>query len=87
MDLRWIKYIIAGILLTVIIIFSAIAIYNIIFFKIPVSGTPIPMALPELNTVSRPVNFTDIASDDPVRQTLLTEDHAWDHIVWQVPIN
>jgi len=77
MELRWIKYLIAGVILTGIIIFSAFALYNVVVFKIPVFGPYASTALPELNTISRPVHFTEIAIDDPVRKDLLTEDQAW----------
>lgn len=77
MELRWIKYLIAGVILTGVIIFSAIALYNVVVCKIPVFGPDASTALPELNTISRPVHFTEIATDDPVRENLLTEDQAW----------
>lgn len=60
-----------------IILFSAIAIFNVLAYKIPIFDSQKTTTLPQLNTVSRPVFFTDIAADDPVRDTLLTEDDAW----------
>lgn len=66
-----------GILLITIVLFSAIAVYNVFVYKIPVFDLQKSTALPELNAVSRPVTFTDIAADDPVRSTLLTDDEAW----------
>jgi hypothetical protein len=78
MQLHRIKYLIAGILLTGLIIFSAISIYNIVAYKTPVFGPEIPNPYPEfLNTYSLPNHSTNITADDPVREKLLTEDQAW----------
>jgi hypothetical protein len=79
MNLHWIKYLIVGVILTGIIILSAIALFNAIVYKIPVFGPDKPSTFPELNTYSRPIQFTDIAIDDPVRKNLLTEDQAWEY--------
>jgi hypothetical protein len=79
MKLHWIKYLVAGIILTAIIILPAIAFFNVVVYKIPVFGPDKPMTLPELNTKSRPVNDIEIAIDDPVRKNLLSEDQAWEY--------
>jgi hypothetical protein len=75
----WIKYLGAGILLTGIIILPAIALFNVVVYKVPIFRPDKPTTLPELNTKSRPVNSTDIAIDDPIRKNLLTEDQAWEY--------
>jgi hypothetical protein len=78
MKLHGIKYLIVGMLLVTLIVFSAMGIYNVIIYKIPVIGPEIPNPYPKLlNTYSLPANYTSIALDDPVRETLLTEDQAW----------
>ena len=79
MKLQWIKYLVAGIILAGIIILPAIALFNVVVYKIPVFGPDKPTTLPELNTISRPIQFTDIAIDDPARKNLLTEDQAWEY--------
>ena len=79
MKLHWIKYLIVGIILTGIIILPAIALFNVVVYKIPFLGPEKPTTLPELNTKSRLVNDTKIAIDDPVRDDLLTEDQAWEY--------
>ena len=79
MKLHWIKYLVAGIILTGIIILPAIAFFNVVVYKIPVFGPDKPTTLPELNTKSRPIQFTAVAIDDPVRKNLLTEDQAWEY--------
>lgn len=79
MKLQWIKYLIAGIILAAIIILPAIAFLNVVVYKIPVFGPDKPTTLPELNTVSRPIQFTNITINDPVRSNLLTEDQAWEY--------
>jgi hypothetical protein len=79
MKVHWTIYLVAGILLTCVLMISAIGIYNMVIYKIPLSGQQIQTTLPELNTVSRPVNVTTIAPDDPIREQLFTEDEAWDH--------
>jgi hypothetical protein len=75
----WIKYLVTGILLAGIIILPSIALFNSIVYKIPVFGPDKPSTFPELNTYSRPIQFTDIAIDDPVQKDLLTEDQAWEY--------
>ena len=75
----WIKYLVAGILLTGIIILPAIALFNAVVYNVPVFGPDKPTTLPELNTKSRPNQFSTIAIDDPVRKDLLTEDQAWEY--------
>jgi hypothetical protein len=75
----WIKYLVAGILLTGIIILPAIALFNVVVYNVPVFGPDKPTTLPELNTISRPNQFSTIAIDDPVRKDLLTEDQAWEY--------
>jgi hypothetical protein len=42
-------------------------------------GLDKPTTLPELNTKSRIVNGTGIATDDLVRKDLLTEDQTWEY--------
>ena len=79
MNLRWIKYLVAGIILTGIIILPAIALFNAVVYKIPVFGPDKPTTLPELNTKSRLINDTNIAIDDPMRKNLLSEDQAWEY--------
>jgi len=79
MNLRWIKYLIAGIILTGIIILPAIALFNAVVYNVPIFGPDKPTTLPELNTKSRPHQFTNIAIDDPIRKDLLTEDQAWEY--------
>ncbi len=79
MKLHWIKYLVAGILLTGIIILPAIALFNAVVYNVPVFGPDKPTTLPELNTKSRLVNSTAIAIDDPLRSNLLTEDQAWEY--------
>jgi len=69
MKLHWIKYLVAGIILTGIIILPAIAIFNAVVYKIPVFGPDKPSTFPELNTKSRIVNDTEIAINDPIRKT------------------
>ncbi len=79
MNLRWIKYLIIGLILAGVIILAGVALFNVVVNKIPIFGSDKPTALPQLNTKSRPVNFTEIAIDDPVREKLLTEDQAWEY--------
>jgi len=79
MKLHWIKYLIVGVILTGIIILPAIALFNVVVYNVPVFGPDKPTTLPELNTISRPIQFTAIAIDDPLRSNLLTEDQAWEY--------
>ncbi len=79
MKLRWIKFLTAGLLLIYLLIFSAITIYNMVAYQIPVFGPDKPTTLPELNAKSRLVNDTNIAIDDPMRKNLLTEEQAWEY--------
>jgi hypothetical protein len=65
--------------MTGIIILCAIALFNVIVYKVPVFGPDKPTTLPELNTKSRLVNDTEIAIDDPMRKNLLSEDQAWEY--------
>jgi hypothetical protein len=78
MKLHWIKYLIVGVILTGIIILPAIALFNVVVYNVPVFGPDKPTTLPELNTISRPIQFSTVAIDDPVRKNLLTEDQAWE---------
>lgn len=48
MRLRWFGYLVAGIILTGIIIFSAIGIYHVVASGIPVLGPDIPANSPKL---------------------------------------
>lgn len=79
MNLRWIKYLIIGLILAGVIILAGVALFNVVVNKIPIFGSDKPTALPQLNTKNRPVNFTEIAIDDLVRENLLTEDQAWEY--------
>lgn len=78
MKFHWIKYLVAGVILAGIIILPAIALFNVVY-NVPVFGPDKPTTLPELNTKSRPNQFSTIAIDDPVRKDLLTEDQAWEY--------
>jgi hypothetical protein len=79
MNLRWIKFLIIGVILTGILLLLAIALFNVVVNKVPVFGPDKPTMLPELNTKSRPNQFSTIAIDDPVRKDLLSEDQAWEY--------
>jgi hypothetical protein len=77
MRLRTILSLIVGIIVLIpVIFFSSTVISNITMYKIPLFGPdhsgPYPAPLD-----SYPANNTNIAADDPVRHTLISEDQAW----------
>jgi hypothetical protein len=77
MNIRSIKFLTAGIVIVVFLIFSGIGVYNIIINQTPVFGLEANATPSEMNRDNPLRNISEIAVDDPVRDTILAEDKAW----------
>jgi hypothetical protein len=78
MKLSWIKFLIAGVVLAIVIIFSSIVLFNIVINKIPLPGFEKSIPIEPISGFNSSLHYLDqVAPHDPVRKDLLTEDQAW----------
>lgn len=80
MKLSWIKYLVVGLILAGIIIFSSIVIFNIVINKIPLPGQEKQLPYEPISGFNYSLKYSNkVPANDPERDYLLTEDQAWEY--------
>lgn len=80
MKSSWVKYLVALVVLAGIILFSSIVIFNIVINKIPLPGFERQLPPEPTSGFNYSLKYSSkVTADDPVRNSLLTENQAWDY--------
>jgi hypothetical protein len=80
MKLSWIKYLIVGVILVVIIFFSSIVIFNVVINKIPLPGMERQLLYEPISGFNYSLTYlNNVSANDHERSFLLSEDQAWEY--------